>query len=339
MKKLQLLQIILLVITLLISCNNNNNNNKDQKDVKNNLIAKNVIAKYEFNIYPDIKDWVKTLNKKIIFTEINKSLSQDIKTYDDNDSLMSVKLIEQNLGIFPDTQFIEQENGELKTKIIKNKLDTNAIKTIYFCENWFYNSDNNIFKKDINWYSPVRYYHKYDTLKFVKRWIFRIKNNDFNKKTSKQIAKNIIYEVDFDNDTSTTIIDGLDKKQFVDILIDNALSNKIKCFDSMLDKQLTTDEIKKELGYKIDTVFVEDPETSELKSHITITGIDRTEIKGLMFIENWYIDTVSFCMQKQILGMAPVRFKEKYYEDEDKPEILKTIPFVIYFTNEKPKIF
>ncbi len=338
MKNVFFVFIISISIFLIFSCNNNSKKNKKQK-LQNNLIANNVIAKYEFELFPQVEEWIKTLDKKIISQGIEKSLSQKIKTYNDDDSLMSIKSIKENLGILPDTQLIEQENGELKTKITKNNLDINSIKSIYFTEEWFYNQDSSIFTKKILYYSPVRYYHKFDTLKYTKRWIYRIKNNNFNKKTSKQIAENIIYEVDFDNDTSTTEIEGLDKKQFVDILINNAINKKIKCYDAMSTKELTVEQINNELGNTTDTIFVEDPETGEISTKIAPGIIDKSEIKGLMFIENWYLDTVSFNIRKEILGIAPIRFVEKYFEDSEKPEITKKIPFVYYFTNKKPNIF
>jgi len=336
MKKIFFISAIIVSVFIISSCNTSKN--KKQK-LKNNLIAKNVIASYEFDLYPEVSEWIKTLDKKFVSIEIDKSLSQEIKTYNDDDNLMSVNSIKQNLGILTDTQLIEQENGEMKMNIIKSDLDINSIKSLYFKEKWFYNQDSSVFTKNIIWYSPVRYYYKYDTIKYTKRWIYRIKNDNFNKKTSKQIAKNIIYEVDFNVDTSTTQIEGLDNKQFVDILINNAINKKIKCYDAMSTKELTVEQINNELGNTTDTIFVEDPETGEISTKIAPGIIDKSEIKGLMFIENWYLDTVSFNIRKEILGIAPIRFVEKYFEDSEKPEITKKIPFVYYFTNKKPNIF
>ena len=329
---------LLLIVTIFIVSSCNQPKNNTSKELKNNLIAENVIVKYEFELFPEVEDWIKSLDKKFISQNIQKSLSQEIKTYTDDDSVMSLNSIKQNLGILPDTQLIEQENGDFKMNIIKSDLDIKSIKTIYFSEQWFYNQDSSIFTKNIIWYSPVRYYHK-DTTKYTKRWIYKIKNNNFNKATSKQIAKNIIYEVDFDNDTSTTIIEGLDKKQFVDILIDNAINKKNKCYDAMTTEQLTVEQINKELGCVNDSILIEDPETGEMSLNVVEGTIDKSEIKGLMFIENWYLDTVSFNIQKQVIGIAPIRFVEKYFEDEEEPEITKKIPFVYYFTNEHPNIF
>lgn len=321
----------------LISCTNNS---EKKETVSNDLISKNVIANYEFDGYPFSPKWISTFDTNFITPIINNALNKKITIFNDdlNDTL-SINDIKQDLGLLTDTQLVEQEDGSFKMILKNSDFDEKSIKTIFFNEEWFYNNQKNIFNKKIISYSPVKYYHKFDTLKYTRKKVLTIKNDNFNEKNSKQIAKNIIYEVDFNNDTSTTVINGLDINNFVNVLVENALNKKTKCYDSFSAKQMNVNEIKKELGQTIDTILTEDPETGEIITKISKNDFDKSEIKGITFIENWYLDTISFNIQKQVVGIAPIRFIEKYYEDETEPEISKTIPFVNYFTSEKPKIF
>ncbi len=106
--------------------------------------------------------------------------------------------------------------------------------------------------------------------------------------TAGQIADSIVYDVIIKNanpyDTWTTeCLSGLDRKTFIDDLFRAIYNGKLTAVDFDTEKTLSSEQVKK-LEKEIKKV--------------------RSRIAKVQFIENWYFDTLSLTMQKEVRSVV-----------------------------------
>ena len=83
-----------------------------------------------------------------------------------------------------------------------------------------------------------------------------------------------------------------------------------------------------------DTILVEDLEDPDGPMLVKeIIEPETEKIKSYVFIENWYLDTKTLQIEKEVVGIAPVR----YYINTDNPtaQPVRKIDFVVYFDESK----
>ncbi|MBN9485305.1 MAG: hypothetical protein BGO70_02490 [Bacteroidetes bacterium 43-93] len=103
---------------------------------------------------------------------------------------------------------------------------------------------------------------------------------------------------------------------FIEIIVDAVKKGKIKAYSNMDDRftaALTKEQILDFLIGKPDTTVVVDPETGKESIRITQRDFDPDVVTKYRLKEDWYIDRNTGRMQRQIIGMAPI--KDIYNDD------------------------
>ncbi len=250
----------------------------------------------------DAQDFLKNFRKKVY--------KSDIPVYSPfyNDTIgarISVANIEIDLGKHSDKKSFTW--GNYKTDAIG------------FIEKWHFDTTNVKFNKTTEWWYPGFFsnsdssYHR----------VFHV----FSGNTTEPLAENIIYEITFGDKSSD--FRYLDYNRFFSWLVNSAINGKLQVFapDSFNNK-FDTETLKKRLGEQTVDVTDQD-EKGNVVNSTAVQKFNLEELKGIIFIEDWYYDKKTGNFSKKVNGIAPVR----YYEDAD-GNSLKSIPFV-FFTGEK----
>lgn len=100
-------------------------------------------------------------------------------------------------------------------------------------------------------------------------------------------------------------MEGPKREKFVNIILDAALSGKVKAYDYITDEPLTKEQVNA-IFIKSDTMMLTRtaPPYDEYDSVIT-HKLDRKYIHRITFLEEWYFDEENFKMEKKVMGIAP----------------------------------
>jgi hypothetical protein len=165
----------------------------------------------------------------------------------------------------------------------------------------------------------------------LKKLIFKVKEGN----PTELLAKNVISEFNLEDTVSPEFVKNIDKNRLRQLLIDYALSGKVKLWNAAnTETELTKEVIIRNLGQTNDTILIEDPESGKVNQQVLTIDYNLSEIESIVFVEDWYYDPATFTIKKVITGIGPVR----YYTKEDGEEA-KSIVFVMYFGKEKTRIF
>ncbi len=320
MKKLLYL-LIFISIGLLISCNNpkqNKSSNKTNETINNKaninaLIPDKVIIYDEVNfMQQSIHEWVLGVDT-IFMTNLNEQVINS-----------EIQLYSSNIYYDPDLKL------EMTDKDIYLNMNTQgSISSLYFIENWNFNKNTYKLDKQIESWSPVyEFYKKYDgeidSSKKAKKLLYDVRTKLENN--TKLIAKNIIYEINFSEDRKTN--DYLDLNKLSHLIIDPILTGDKKAVDFFEKTELKPIDIKYDLGYRLDSLEEENPNTGEWVWKRFETKEDLSNIEAFIFIEDWYLDTKTFAIKKEVKSIAPVIIKTKIDEDGES-YISKKIVFLV----------
>ena len=104
-------------------------------------------------------------------------------------------------------------------------------------------------------------------------------------------------------------LEGKSEEKHYSRLIENIFSDiksaKQKAYSFVENRPLTIEEFK-EIGHKVDTVWIENPEPPyDIEMKIVEHFLDMDDIKSLKFIEEWNWDKVNSRMDKRLLAIAP----------------------------------
>lgn len=115
----------------------------------------------------------------------------------------------------------------------------------------------------------------------------------------------------------------------VNSLIEKVFMEDYPVFDFYSGDTIPKIQAFSNLGAKFEKGFFEAYECGGVYGYI-YKNFDITEIRSVIFIEEWYINTENLHIKKEVIGIAPVR---TYYKEQDieQKHPLKTIPFIIYF--------
>ncbi len=315
--------------------NTNTNTNTDLSK-SNDLLPSEVVVKDYINIANnDNPDWVKSVtDNKVISTILDIAISEKVtvNTVDEGDTtLMSIDDINSNLGEIKDSMQIDLGNGNYLDTLIVHPAKTEQVEGLFFKENWMFNADNFSFTKQINEYLPVREYYKMlsdgtvDSTKKSKSLVYKV-INDNNSKNFEKIADKVTTAFYF-NAEIPNFINGLDVLKFSKYLLDYAYKNKKDVYDFYDDTKLSFDEVKYALGASSDTIQME-VTPGNFKTTVLEYEPDASEIVGIIFVENWFLDKQTLSFKKEVIGLAPIR-RSNTVDPEGESYTKTMIPYLI----------
>jgi hypothetical protein len=215
------------------------------------------------------------------------------------------------------------------------------MKYLVFEEDWLLDTSKFIMNKKVTAYTLIREYIRTTRLNpaeltksMVARYDFsKNKEKDFSKLTLLQ--KDVAYEVPLVNATNPEWLENIQVKHVINVLLAEALSGNEQAYSFMLRDTLTklsVLEVKQRLGEETQIITNLDETTGETDSISVEKKIEPSEIVGIAFIEDWYIDKKTMQIYKDVKGIGLVREYTKYL-DEQQSELARTIPFVMFFSN------
>jgi len=302
----------------------------------NDLLSAEVVVKDYINIKSnDNPDWVKSaVDNKVISTILDIAISGEVtvNTVDEGEAVpLPFNEIKWNLGAVSDTQQIEISENVFIDTLISTPAKVEQVEGLFFKENWIFDADNFSFTKQISEYLPVREYYKmlFDgTEKPVnksKQLVFKV-INDNNSKNFEKIASDVTTAFYFDAETPN-LINGLDVLRFSNYLLDYAYKNKKDVYDINEGTKLSFDDIEYALGAGSDTVQME-ISPGNFKETVLEYEPDASEIIGVVFVENWYLDKQTLSFKKEVTGIAPIR-RFNDVDPEGESFTKTTIPYLI----------
>lgn len=315
-----LLFVFFAAIILLASCKNENKSELENLKGRVNLLLPTSVPVNNLFLFETAGElnWQKEFNSTdFIKKAFSKVLNSEVATY------------------FP---FSDDSTKCLKEDILKamgakaEPLNLSEIKSMYFDEEWSIDTAEPFLfeKKILNWY-PVRYFKREGSDKEDMKLVFKVKAGD----AQELLAKNVITEFLLQDTVQPSWTANLNSTKLVNLILEKVFSGKTKVWDPFnIEKELTRHDIDQNFGAATDTVFIDDPETGKQVMKIFKTEVRPEEISSIIFVEDWYYDSKTLAIRKVITGMGPVRSYEKSEGD-----IAKKVVFMMYFGNEKTKIF
>lgn len=269
-----------------------------------------------------------------------------------NSEAMSLKVLKERLGYQTDTLAIwteDTENEEYEIHI--NEIDYSEIKSVYFTEEWYFDSEAFTFKKHIIALSPIREYYRETgfgdrSKRFAKtfRSLYPDDLGFFKKRRSEknmEMCNSIAYEclltdneqIFYDDATievsHAPFLTTYSREKLFRSITEPVLSGKRQAYSYPDSNELTVNKAEKALGIKTDTVYTLDPETGETITLLSERIMNYDELKSIIFFEDWYYDPETARMKKEVKALAPVRH---YYKEEDlnKENPVKQTVFKVY---------
>ncbi len=287
-----------LVSFIVISCTQNPNSSSLSKEKINLLLDKEVAV---YHLYSESVQrslpWNNTFRIRPFITSLFNQVIQN-------------KLTLYN-PIFEDTVFNTLEK-DVWLNILKNDknltFDTTQFNELFFFEYWYLDTTDgfNFEKKLISW-APVKRENK--GLKLLGK----IKCSPLTLENKKVLATQLIYE--FPLYDTLFLNERLNKKKLIKILLDWSLHHPEKTYNPFTAKSMSKKELMQRISLNDSSFY-----------------FPYNDIKSLLFIENWYYDTINFSIEKEISSIAPVLYSY------DNDEISKHILFVLHLKQKPLKL-
>ena len=309
-------------IILFSSCSTENKNENTDKKSRTNLLLNNTVPVSQLFSLDSavIPLWQKEISNSKLIEKLFKKINESgITAYDPS---------MEELVPFTKEDILRNMGTE-------NSPDLSEIRSVFFNEEWFLDTtDEFIFEKNVISWEPVRYYKKSmdaDQSEMLKKKVCKLSQGN----PTELLAKNVIYEFDIQDSLYPTFTKNIDAEKLTTILVNYALSGKVKLWSPMdINVELTKNEVETKLGQVTDTIYIENPETGEIDTQVITFQIDPLEIKSIIFVEDWYYDPSTFAIKKVITGLGPVRH---FYKSDN--EKVKSIVYMLYTGKDKTNIF
>lgn len=319
--------IVIIALLGLFSCKNSETENKSTQEHVNHLIPNKVSIMYEQSmIVPEEYWFFKGIDfQKFVSDLQSKTVSGKLSAFF---PLSSIPLTKQDIQ----DRFANAENFKI-----------NEIKYVVFEEDWDLDTSTFLMKKKVNGYSLIREFirsTRFETEEVTKSIIARYdftKNPEKDFKKLQLLSKDVAYEVLLKNEANPEWLENIQVKHAINILLSKALSGTAQAYSFMIRDSLTpltVSDLKIRLGEETQSYINVDETTGEEDTVSIDKKIEPNEITGVVFIEDWYIDNKTMQIYKDVKGIGLVREYVKYL-DANEPEIAKTIPFIMYFSNHK----
>ena len=249
------------------------------------------------------------------------------------DKTNGVRIKEGELISGPDTVYTENlRTGEMEPKIIMSEDDVyKKMCGAGFIEEWNFDKNKGSLEKEIKYLSVSK--AVFDQISGDYRGLkplFAFKAGQFNRRNIGElrlIRKDIEYNVLFNRDFNFALeggeMDGMvltsdaggyiepsARYQFLISIVDAINSGQLKVYDydgikfkESKAKLLTRDDFFNRLSKK-DTVYAEDIFTGKMQEVVVETETELSDIIGLRFIEDWYMDYANMSMYKRVKGIV-----------------------------------
>ena len=309
-------------------------------------------------------DFLALLKQKLL----DKTISNyyDFKPYSYMPSkMLSKDEITENMGGGIDEIYVEDiETGEMKLVEIEIEINKAELNGIMSNDKWYFDEKNFKLTKEVKAYCPIRKYYTEndgdeDDVRYRKIGYFVF--NDFKDEKAKlesesrmKLFKKLKYEFYLENINYEKLKSTNDEfyyihfeknnspfwtsyaiNKFRDIILDRVLTAQSEAYDFNTGKKLSIKQVLKNLGQTTKTIWIDDFTPDEIFEKKIKIFFDKREIKSVIFIENWYIDQQTMRLKKEIVGVAPVRWIQ-HDDAEESRQLVKEIPFVVYFDKQKP---
>ncbi len=147
------------------------------------------------------------------------------------------------------------------------------------------------------------------------------KNNENQTKDSIISSNNALLatkvEIDcripFDNENNPNWVKGLNREKFVNNIFSKILSGKFTEIYKR-DEKYTISNVEDRMGVKFDTTITFNKKTNKNDTSINKTEINLSEIKEILFNEEWKFDKKEFGFEKKINSWSFIR---KFYRQND----------------------
>lgn len=211
-------------------------------------------------------------------------------------------------------------------------------RTLLFDESWALDTSLFVMKKKVRSYSLIREYIRQSeyrgsvpTKSIVARYVFpdSIKRSD----SIRLIAEDVAYEVLLQNNENPEFLENMQVSHVVKTIVEKFLSASVPAYSFAYRDTLIPrgkEEVEQSLGKEVVCYTTENDETFEIDTVCFDKDVDLKEIGGLAFIEDWYLDSKTLEIIKQVKAIAPVRMYYHTIDENTEPELIKSIPFVMY---------
>lgn len=313
----------LLLTILLVSCNKSNPKNDSSTQPEevnatttNALLPEKVIVYNEVNYKEQsIPEWLNGVDSNFMNQLNQKVIASDLQLYS------------SNIYYEPETK-IKMTDEDVKL----NMRETSKISALYFVESWSFDKASYTLKKHIESWSPVLEFYKttsdgrIDSSRKAKKLLYDVRENTSSKE--QLIAQNITYEVSLSSEQKTS--DFLDLNKLIHLIVEPVIRGDKKAYDFFDQTEMTPMDVKYVFGYSVDSLEEEDPVTGEWKTVKTeVQEEDLSDIEAFIFVEDWYIDTKTFAIRKQVKAIAPVIVQIKIDEETGESYLSKKIAFLV----------
>ncbi len=319
----KLLTFIITSLIVFSSCNHKRIEKKTDTFVNNFIAPKSCITYAQEMYIPKEYFFFKSIDyAKLVTTLQEKTLRGEITAY------------------LPFSDIVCNKE-DIQTKF-KDEFSLDEQKSLLFEEEWAFDSAQFLMTKKVTSYSLVREFIRKDeyrseipTKSIVARYEFKDTTKTKRPKLT-LLAKDVSYEVSLVNIDNPEFLENIQVNQVVKTIIEKAISGTVPCYsfnfrDSLQPRNLN--EVLESLGKETDCYTTVNDETGELDSICVDKDIDFKEIKGLAFIEDWYLNNTTMEIVKEVKGIAPIRHFYHVTDDNTQSELIKTIPFVMYLKN------
>ncbi len=273
--------------------------------------------------------------------------------------------VDQKLGGGVEEMYMEDiETGELVTRKVVKSYDPSEIVKYRFFEEWILDAKNFKFTKNIIAYSPVRkFFREEDYEQLEPRYqigftIFNDKRGQLKpaKADKWTLLTKAIYEVPLvedplkkypqfrdtllklqyvdyyyvENDNSP-FLNSLTQRNIAQLFYAKAMDENTIAFD-MDGFYRNKENLNDAFGVRDEFYFDYDNNTGDESQKVVKSQFQPSEIRSLLFYEDWYINESTLQFDKRITAIAPVRY---YMRDESEGEFgTKKIPCVLYTNSE-----
>lgn len=125
------------------------------------------------------------------------------------------------------------------------------------------------------------------------------------------------------------VYQSFDKNEFVDKLIDIALSKKVAVFDQQdTARELSKEEVNKIVGQWNDTLIGVDEKKADTVLIVKTNGFNKNELVRLLIEETWCFNASKFTMTKDVKRWCPVRAFSKPIDSIQTEEVKKMLFWV-----------
>jgi hypothetical protein len=275
---------------------------KESCETDNMLLAKKVSShcSVDFNNQEN-PEWTKSFNRLDFFTNLyDLAMSGKRKVY-----VAETELEDTTGKVIAKPEDIE--------RVMKSHVDTfnlDLLKRMLFFEHWKFNRNTYRFTKDVIAWTPVKVWE--DSIGMKQQVVLYIYPEGKNNEKGKLIAKNILYEIPWEQNPFPYVYTGFDQRAFINSIIEGVKDGSFKVYDPIY----LVDKSKREFNAK------------ELEEYIGVNFNSKEfywSIHSLLFQEDWYFNKKTLQITKDIKSFAFV--KADYNLETDKLD--KKIMFFI----------